>query len=153
MAQDATAPENHTTQLGRQTHRLFLINVIYMNNSLFSISNFASLSNLCHLIYTYISFLSGPLSDYIMFSNNYSLSKKKKKKEPWANTMRWWLKEQKEDNSTVATENNKLKERKGGRDREERNRERKWMPMSANPRIQTTTHTSALCGPRTPSFT
>lgn len=39
--------------------------------------------------------------------------------------MRWWLKEQKEDNSTVATENNTLKERKGGRDREERNRERK----------------------------
>lgn len=118
MVQHATAPENHTTQVGRQTHQLFLINVIYMNNSLFSISNFASLYNLCHLIYIYISFLGGPLSDYIMFSNNESLSKKKR-----ANTIRWWLKEQKEDNSTDATENNKLKERKRGRDGEESDRD------------------------------
>lgn len=101
-----------------------------MRNFFFCISNSASLSNLCYLIYTYISFFSVFICPHlhIMFSNNDSLSKRK---EPWANTIRWWLREQKEDNSQLLVKVIKTKSKKreaGGRKRQKHSqRENEWL--------------------------
>lgn len=102
---------------------------MYVSNSFFCISNFASLPNLCYLIYTSVSFFTVYLCSYlyIMFSSNDSLSKRK---EPWANTIRRWLRDEKEDNLQLLLKVIKRKRaREGGRGKKETNRAREKMSV------------------------
>lgn len=82
-----------------------------MRNRFFFISNTASLPDLCYLIYiTFHSSVS--LSDYIMFSNTDSLSKRK---APLPNNTRQRQRKRKEGDSATATEKREREKAMGER--------------------------------------